>query len=184
VIRFECTLCGDCCTGAQVVRLSGGDLAPLVYYLGLSSVKELRTAGVVELVQERVGEGWVWRPRLRFRTHPLRQCPFLVNDVNEGRYRGLCSLHPHHKPLVCRLSPLSRTVDDPGQGQVHEQWSVVPPVEGCPGMGRGPELAAAAPPELKGRLAAEVEWMRKLIGASPGLSLDQAWEWLAGEGAS
>jgi Fe-S-cluster containining protein len=163
-----------------VIRLTGGDLALLVARLGLTSVRDLRTLGLVTLVCEPVGTGSVWRPRLRFRTKPVRQCPFLINDVDEtGTYHGLCSLHPRHKPLVCALSPLSREVEDQGEGDVRQTWSFVPPVEGCPGVGQGSEVEIGTPPDLRDRLAEEVDWMRRLIAVAreyPGE--DAMWGWL------
>jgi Fe-S-cluster containining protein len=177
-MRFSCTLCGDCCTGSQVVRLTRDDLGRLVSRLGLASVRDLRTQGLVSLVREPVGGGrFAWRPRIRFRSHPLRQCPFLVNDVGEdGVYRGLCSLHPDFKPLVCTLSPLAREVEDSGADAVTESWTLIPPVEGCPGVGHGPTLDAAAPPALRSQLDAEVAWVRALIAVSPSLP-DEAAAW-------
>jgi len=179
--RFSCTLCGDCCTGNQVVRLTGDDLKRLVIRLELESVLALRTRGLVSLVREPVGEDlFCWRPRLRFRTRPLVQCPFLENNVgSEGDYRGLCSLHPHDKPLVCQLSPLCREVDDPGQGPVSQTWAFVAPVEGCPGMGRGEPLVLRPPEVLGPLLAREIEWMRFLVAQSPGCPDETAaWELL------
>jgi len=130
------------------------------------------------MVREPVGSGrFAWRPRIRFRTHPIRQCPFLVNDVgDDGVYRGLCSLHPHFKPLVCTLSPLTRDVEDPGTGPVTETWSAVAPVEGCPGWGRGEAQAVEAPASLGPRLAEEVAWMRFWIAESPSCP-DEASAW-------
>jgi len=180
--RFDCTLCGDCCTGDQVVRLTGGDLRLLVDRLGLSSVHELKDRGLVQLIREPMGGGrFVWRPRIRFRTKPRRECPFLVNDVDEADvYRGLCSLHPSDKPLVCALSPLAREVETVGS-TVKETWSFVPPVEGCPGVGRGEPLPLAPPPDLRERLDSEVRWMRRLIDETGGLpDQSSAWDWLAG----
>ncbi len=168
-----------------MVRLTGGDLVLLAAKLGLSSVADLRTRGLVSLVRESVGERLLWRPRLRFRTRPVRQCPFLVNEVgDDGTYRGLCSLHPDFKPLVCALSPLSREVDDPGVGPVQETWSFVAPVEACPGVGRGEALVVGAPRDLRTRLADEVAWMRRLLAAQPLCpDEDSAWAWLGAGGA-
>lgn len=151
-----------------MVRLTGGDLRRLMEHLGVASVFDLRTKGLVSLVREPVGgDRFAWRPRLRFRSRPLRQCPFLVNDVTDEGYRGLCSLHPHFKPLVCALSPLAREVVDPGSGPVDETWTAVAPVEGCPGMGRGEVLEVGPPRELAPRLSEEVTWLRTLIALSP-----------------
>jgi len=152
--------------------------------LGLASVRDLKDRGLVRLVRESVGSGrWVWRPRIRFRVKPHRECPFLVNEVDAaGVYRGLCSLHPSHKPLVCALSPLSREVETAGNS-VRESWSFVPPVEGCPGVGRGEALPLGPPPDLRRRLDSEVGWMRRLIDETDDLP-DEAsvWDWLAGPG--
>jgi Fe-S-cluster containining protein len=176
-MKFACTLCGDCCTGAQVIRLTGGDLQLLARRLGVRRPTELKKQGVVSLVREDTGGVWVWRPHMRFRTRPLRQCPFLVNDLSTGAYRGLCSLHPDFKPLVCALSPLARVVSD--GDEFRERWSFVPPVEGCPGVGRGETVKLAAPAALKPRLDAETAWMRRLIAASEACPDEMAaWAWL------
>ena len=162
----------------MVVRLTGGDLALLSRRLGVSRPSELKAAGVVALVREDVSGRPVWRPRLRFRTRPRRQCPFLVNDVGEdGAYRGLCSLHPDAKPLVCALSPLAREVETRTDSDaVSETWSFVPPVSSCPGVGQGTELEVAAPAALRRRLDGEIRWMKRLIEAGAGCS-DEAAAW-------
>ncbi len=150
--------------------------------LGLGSVKELKTRGLVTLVRESVGPGQTaWRPRIRFRSRPVSQCPFLVNDIDaQGDYRGLCSLHPDAKPLVCALSPLAREVEDPGTGPVAETWSFVPPVEGCPGVGRGSPLSVSAPAHLRFRLDREVADLRRWTKESSRCpDQEAAWELLA-----
>jgi len=166
-----------------VVRLTRTDLDRLASKVGLASAGALRGAGLVSWVREPLGDGrTVWRPRLKFRTKPVRQCPFLVNDVAEdGSYRGLCSLHPDFKPLVCALSPLAREVADDGR-RWEETWSFVPPVEGCPGVGRGEVLPLAPPAPLLPRLADEVAWIRHLIARSPACT-DEAAAWSLLEGA-
>jgi len=110
-----------------------------------------------------MGEGLLKRAMLRFRTRPLRQCPFLVNDLGQdGILRGKCSLHPHHKPLACALSPLARSIETVS-GETRETWTMIAPVEGCPGMGRGPEVKIQAPARLRGRLDREARWMEDQI---------------------
>ena len=169
-----------------MVRLTTIDLELMVQHLGLASVRDLKTQGLVTLVKEPLGPGQsVWRPRIRFRSRPLVQCPFLVNDIGtDGIYHGLCSLHPESKPLVCRLSPLTRDVDDSGSDPVAETWSFVPPVEGCPGVGHGELLPIRAPLDLRDRLDQEVADLRRWILESQACSDEEsAWQLMAaGEG--
>ncbi len=156
---FDCTLCGECCRGNQVVRLNAEDLTLLCRFTGLSGLAELVSAGLVEEVWDEPG---ILRPRLRFRQRPFRFCPFLENDLAEdGILRGRCQLHPDFKPLVCQVAPLAREVDDDGETAV-ENWLVVPPVTGCPGMDRGKKLALPLG-EIRRRLDAEVLWMRRQV---------------------
>jgi hypothetical protein len=145
----------------------------------VSRPTDLKKHGVVSLVHEELPAGGsLWRPRLRFRSQPLRQCPFLINDMGTGVYRGLCSLHPDFKPLVCVLSPLARTVTD-HDGAVEERWAFVPPVKGCPGVGQGEPVELGAPAPLRTRLDAETAWMRLLIAASRTCPDEaSAWAWL------
>ena len=152
-----------------MIRLTGGDLKRMTDRLGLTSVNELRTRGLVSMVLETIGDAvTIWRPRIRFRTKPIQQCPFLVNDIDEsGGYHGLCSLHPDFKPLVCALSPFSRQVEDSGDGFLQETWTFLPPVEHCPGVGRGEPMILGAPENLLLRLNEEVKWMRRLVELSP-----------------
>lgn len=160
--KFECTLCGDCCTGSQVVRLNGCDLDLLQEYLGLPDRRQLFEQGWVEARQDDQGR---WRPVLRFKQKPLRFCRFLENRVEEdGRVLGLCRLHPRFKPLVCHLAPLAREVELPSG---RETWQVTAPVDGCPGMGRGnAKFPQAEVVPLRDRLQAEVEWFRTNEAAS------------------
>lgn len=166
--RFQCTLCGDCCWGRQVVRLNKGDLVLLAQYRGFSDTGQLFTAGLVEAVREDSG----WRPRIRFRTRPRRFCPFLVNSLTEeGSLQGLCSLHPGFKPLVCHLSPLGRTLD---LGEKTETWSVIPPVEGCPGMESGQERDSSEDLKpFRKRLEEERRFFELLQRRSPDIQTEE-----------
>ena len=157
---FTCTLCAECCRGRQVVRLNGDDLQLLAEHAGLADEAALAATGLIEHVHEEPGFS---RPRLRFRSRPLRFCPFLQNDLGEdGCLRGLCALHPRFKPLVCHLAPLAREVEDDG-ASFTETWRMVAPVEGCPGMGRGSEPSLPVG-EIRRRLDREVDWMRWRLG--------------------
>jgi len=137
------------------------------------------------MVQEAVGDRQVWRPRIRFRTKPLRQCPFLANDVDEaGVYRGLCTLHTHDKPLVCALSPLTRSVESDGPQVLSETWAFVPPVDGCPGVGIGDVVDLGPPSDLRPRLDDEVLWMHRVLNETGNLAdEDAAWAWLDNQGS-
>lgn len=164
------------------MRLTYEDLLRMTSWLGLKKPQELRGSGYVVWFQEFLTDGRrYWRPRIRFRPRPWRHCPFLQNSVTpEGIYRGLCSLHPHSKPLVCQLSPLTREVTDDGN-EFSELWSVIAPVEGCPGMGVGEPLDVSAPRPLRHLLDREVVWMRHLLSESTKIAdSDSAWQLLEG----
>lgn len=151
---FSCTVCGDCCTGDQTIRLNPDDLELLCAWLRLPDHSALEKAGYLDPPED--GDP---RPRIRFRKRPVRQCPFLENHLEEtGALKGLCMLHPDFKPLVCHLAPLAREVQVEGSGY-EETWSVVAPVEGCPGMGRGEPRKIGPPAFLLERLRREALWM-------------------------
>ncbi len=164
--RFSCTLCGDCCWGDQVVRLNKEDLILMAQFKGFDRTSELFTQGLVEAIREESG----WRPRIRFRTKPARFCPFLQNNITEeGTLQGLCSLHPLFKPLVCHLSPLGRSLDLQENTQ---EWKVIAPVEGCPGMGKGAARKVNQDLEkFQTRLANEKEFFQFLQNNSPQYTL-------------
>lgn len=85
------------------------DLEKICTHLDLTSVKELFTKGLIELVR---GQNGVKLPKIRFRKTPYPHCPFLINSLEEcGTLKGYCSLHPYSKPLVCKLAPVSRIYD-------------------------------------------------------------------------
>lgn len=162
---FACTACGECCRDDQIIRLNGDDLDLLCRYLDLPGPAALEQAGYIEYVTEAPGFP---RPRLSFRRKPFRFCPFLANTVDDaGRIGGRCALHPDFKPLVCRLSPLARLVDD-RQGRAVEEWQFVLPVEGCPGAGRAAFDAAGEIAGLRLRLDRETEWMRQQLRLAAG----------------
>ena len=163
---FRCTVCGECCRGNQNVWLNPTDLLRLAGHLGYKDTGRLIDERIVVI---EAGEHGVSRARLRFRRGPAGPaCRFLVNDLDEhGRLWGKCSLHSSDaKPLVCRLAPLSRSVETSGGV---EEWREVPPVIGCPGWGRNPPTADGReisvpelPAALRADLNAEVKFFRQL----------------------
>ncbi len=128
--RFECTRCGNCCTGDQRVWLNPGDLKRMAVHLGYDHTEELFRRKLVVLEQ---GENGAWRPRILFKHYKkLRFCPFLENSLGEdGAVTGLCRLHPLHKPLICSLAPLGRRWDAETE---KSEWIFVKPAPDCPGV--------------------------------------------------
>ena len=105
-------------------------------------------------------------PRLRFSRGPSGCCPFLENRLDEEgagyRLRGLCTLHPDDKPLVCWLAPGYRVVDIDA---ATEEWGFRPPLPGCPGCARmAPASPGPARPQefLSERLDSEKNFFAKL----------------------
>lgn len=122
--HFNCTMCGNCCTGLQTVRMDLYDLYRLAEYLGFADTGLLFRKGIVALVP---GPHTSFIPILRFKVKPLRVCPFLEHTPTTG----LCRLHPDHKPLVCSMAPLAREYS-PENGK--EDWFFVKPAPDCPGV--------------------------------------------------
>ena len=163
---FNCTLCGECCRGDQMVWLNPIDLKRLARHLNLSDSDELIDRRIIVVEAAEYG---IRRPRLRFPPTPVgAACRFLINDLDEnGRLRGKCVLHgTQAKPLICRLAPLSRELD---LNDGSEEWIEIPPVIGCPGWDSDPpppEGRAVSPPELETQvrtdLDGETEYFRLL----------------------
>ncbi len=93
-------------------------------FLEFDSTDQLFTANLVKLIETEQG---VWLPRMRFKRKPFRFCPFLINEET----RGICRLHPDHKPLICAMAPIARVIDFEHD---RETWHLAPPVDDCPGM--------------------------------------------------
>lgn len=131
VFDFACSSCGSCCRGEMTIHLNLADLQRMAGYLQCASTGELFDQGVVEELKRDVG----FRPAIRFRHIPETFCPFLENVLDDERWTlsGRCKLHPHLKPLVCKLAPLGREVSFDENLRVSEQWMFTEPVKGCPG---------------------------------------------------
>jgi Fe-S-cluster containining protein len=130
--QFECTQCGHCCSGDQKINLNPFDLYKMARYKGLNHSKYLFDNNIVHLVKS---QNNAWIPRIKFISitkKKLKTCPFLINELDEeNRLRGLCSLHPDFKPLVCALSPAGRVLDFT-EGTEH--FIYVKPAVDCPGV--------------------------------------------------
>ena len=130
--RFSCSLCGECCSGSMRVFLNSYDLYKICRFL-----KEKHTTALFErqLVEWGEGQNGLKLLKIRFKSHPFPFCPFLINNFQEETgLRGLCSLHADHKPLICKLAPLTRELDlDTGE----DKFGFIPPHADCPGCGRG-----------------------------------------------
>ncbi|MBN1409814.1 MAG: YkgJ family cysteine cluster protein [Spirochaetales bacterium] len=126
---FECTLCGECCSGNTEINLNPYDLYKMARFLQASNTQYLFDKYYVILVR---GQNNMLVPRIKFKTGKYAGCPFLENVVEDSRdIKGYCKLHPDAKPLVCKMAPLGRIIDFESHT---EQYTLTPPVKGCPGM--------------------------------------------------
>lgn len=127
--HFECTKCGNCCTGDIRITLNLYDLYKMARYLKMKSIKELFDQKYVRLFKN---EHNVWLPEIKFKSRPLKFCPFLSNYADENNYiQGLCSLHPDHKPLICALAPVGRILDF---DESCDKFVFMKPASDCPGI--------------------------------------------------
>ena len=129
--QFECTKCGNCCTGDQKVNLNPYDLYKMARYKGYNHTELLFENKLVHLVQS---QNNAWIPQISFKVIAKghRFCPFLINELNEhNKLLGLCSLHPDKKPLICTMAPVGRTIDFAAGV---ENYIFVKPAPDCPGV--------------------------------------------------
>ena len=129
--QFECTKCGNCCTGDQKVSLNPYDLYKMARFKGYNNTGMLFDHKLVHLVQS---QNKAWIPQIRFKSIAKghRFCPFLINELDEqNKLLGLCSLHPDKKPLICAMAPVGRVVDFASGA---ENFIYVKPAPDCPGV--------------------------------------------------
>ncbi|MBB6481323.1 hypothetical protein [Spirochaeta isovalerica] len=126
---FGCTCCGDCCSGNMKIHINLFDLFKIAVRLGFSSTGTLFSANLIKLVQ---GQNGAWIPIINFKKKPFPFCPWLINEQGDDDVlRGFCSLHPHDKPLVCKMAPVGRVAD---LTEGTESYILTAPTENCPGM--------------------------------------------------
>jgi len=157
--RFDCRQCGNCCTGDQQVWLTPDDLRRMALFLRYAHTRLLFENHYVKWGR---GEHGARRPIMRFKSlKKFRFCPFLINDLEEdGTPKGLCRLHPYHKPLICRLAPVGRVWHADSE---RSEWLFVKPAPDCPGV-ESPvlqELATWTAP-VKHSLSEEEHYLRQL----------------------
>jgi len=129
VFLFQCSCCGECCSGNMDININLYDLYKIAQKLGFPSTEQLFHQKFVKLAE---GQNGAWIPRINFRRKPFPFCPWLINDLGDDSVlRGFCSLHPQDKPLVCKLAPAGRIADLAGGS---EQYVLTAPTENCPGM--------------------------------------------------
>ncbi|MEJ2544098.1 MAG: YkgJ family cysteine cluster protein [Calditrichaceae bacterium] len=127
---FECTKCGNCCSGNIRISLNLFDLYKMARFLKLNSTKELFQDNYVRLFKHE--EHNVWLTEIQFKSDPLKFCPFLINEADDKNYmQGLCSLHPEHKPLICAMAPVGRVLDFDDDS---DQFVFMKPAVDCPGV--------------------------------------------------
>ncbi len=125
------------------IFLNHFDLYKMARHLGMKSTRELFDRRLVELKE---GQKGLLIPKLLFKTHPCRFCPFLINDLDENNVlKSYCSLHPHRKPLVCILAPTSREFDTESGESRFFHTRLTDACSGTTGTGDADERADASP---------------------------------------
>ena len=110
-LRFECTRCGNCCTGGPgTVRVSDEEITGLARFLGLSR------KAFIDIYTRKV-KGYV-----SLREKPNYDCVFFTADKGCGVYE--------HRPRQCRTFPFWKAVVSSP-----ERWNLESVY--CPGMNSG-----------------------------------------------
>ncbi len=117
-LRFQCTQCGNCCTGSPgFVWVDDEEIAEIARHLG-------RSIGEIRLMQTRIARG-----RVSLRDHANGDCVFLDPQT------PLCSIYDA-RPKQCRSWPFWKSnIASP------EAWEQTQEV--CPGSGQGGFVSAA-----------------------------------------
>jgi Fe-S-cluster containining protein len=121
-LRFTCTQCGNCCTGAPgAVWMSAEEMRRLAEHLKMSVQK------MADKYCRKIGERW----SLKERVSPKGEydCIFLKTIDENGKERRICSIY-EVRPLQCRTWPFwPEIIKSP------ESWAKAH--ERCPGMDHG-----------------------------------------------
>ena len=113
-LRFQCTQCGDCCTGAPgFVWVNQEEIAALAAAIGMVDLAEFE-----RLYVRRVGV------RKSLRERPNGDCVFFDNQLRQ------CTVYPA-RPRQCRTWPFWDS-----NLRSEQAWQATCQV--CPGSGKGP----------------------------------------------
>lgn len=120
-LRFECTQCGNCCTGPPgAVWFTEAEGREMAAQLGLTEKQFYRRYA------KRIGRQWSLKER---RTKHGHDCVFLDRTSVPGK--AVCSMYTC-RPTQCRTWPFwSENLTSP------ETWDAVKRNTPCPGMDRG-----------------------------------------------
>ncbi|KAA3610762.1 MAG: hypothetical protein D8M58_21210 [Calditrichaeota bacterium] len=170
--NFECTMCGNCCTGDQKVNLNLFDLYKMALYEKYENTRQLFDNETVYLVKT---QNDAWQPQIKFRALPsnkfnkksIKFCPFLINDLNDqNNLKGLCCLHPQKKPLICSMAPVGRVLDLKDDS---EKFVFVKPAPDCPGV---ESKKIHYLDDIKNNLTAELEYEKRFFKILDSLKKD------------
>lgn len=121
-LRFQCTQCGNCCTGPPgAVWFNDDEAVAMARQLGIP-VDEFRDTWARKL-----RDGWSLKETL---TEHGWDCVFLDRESQPGR--ALCRLYGS-RPRQCRTWPFW-----PENLETPEAWDAARRQTPCPGMGQGP----------------------------------------------
>ena len=114
-LRFSCTQCGNCCSGAPgFVWVLPDEVRQIAKYVGMDSAE-------FETRHTRLENG-----RRSLLEHPGGDCEFLERDAS-GKTR--CQIHPV-RPVQCRTWPFWES-----NMKNRRAWDAA--AQGCPGMNGG-----------------------------------------------
>ena len=123
-LRFTCTQCGNCCTGAPgYVWISETEIARMAEYLKITPEQ------VVEKYCRKIGE----RVSLQERRSAEGNFDCIFLDEQEGTKKRICTVYPV-RPLQCRTWPF-------WDGNLMSKANWERAGRRCPGMDRGKQYS-------------------------------------------
>ena len=121
-LRFQCTQCGNCCTGPPGAVWFADDEAEV-----MAQMCNLGVKAFLKKYARRIGKRWSLKEH---KTRHGYDCIFLDRRTAPGR--AICSLY-EARPMQCRTWPFwPENLESP------EAWEYTRRVTPCPGMESGP----------------------------------------------